>query len=77
MAEAEANTWHTFAKVRVYADGSGYVSVKRDGVVLVWKEWRQEGQDAPMSAEECERYMQAHEGRGCANPSEHEKGAES
>jgi len=29
-----ANTWHTFTTCYVKADGSGYVSVERDGKVL-------------------------------------------
>lgn len=33
-AEAEANTWRTFTTCYVRKDGSGYVGVMRDGVVL-------------------------------------------
>ena len=38
-AQAEANTWRTFAKVVVRADGSGYVVVKRDNVDIVMQQW--------------------------------------
>ncbi len=31
---AYANTWRTFTTCVVYADGSGYVTVKRDGTVI-------------------------------------------
>jgi hypothetical protein len=33
-ATASADTRHTFAKAYVRADGSGFVEVRRDGVVL-------------------------------------------
>lgn len=33
-AEAQANTWKTFTTCCVWKDGSGYVSVQRDGVTL-------------------------------------------
>jgi hypothetical protein len=33
-AEATAATWRTFATVTVYADGSGTVTVTRDGSAL-------------------------------------------
>jgi len=33
-AHAEAATWRTFATAHVLANGSGYVEIKRDGVVL-------------------------------------------
>jgi len=33
-AEAEANTWRTFTSVTVHKDGSGYVTVYRDGKQL-------------------------------------------
>jgi hypothetical protein len=29
--EAEANTWHTFVFCHVNADGSGFITVTRDG----------------------------------------------
>ena len=32
-AEAFANTWHTFTTCVVNADGSGYVSVTREGEI--------------------------------------------
>ena len=38
-AEAEAATWRTFARVTVHADGSGTVTVTRNGETLhrfVW-----------------------------------------
>lgn len=38
-ATGEANTWRTFASVTTRADGSGYVEVKRDGVVIHRAEW--------------------------------------
>ncbi len=33
-ATAEAATWRTFARAFVSKDGSGYVQVKRDGVII-------------------------------------------
>jgi len=33
-ATAQANTWQTFTECHVNADGSGYVSVIREGLVL-------------------------------------------
>jgi flavin-dependent dehydrogenase len=33
-AEAEAATWRTFAVAYIRRDGSGYVTVKRDGKVI-------------------------------------------
>ena len=33
-AHAEANTWRTFTTAAIRADGSGYVTVRRDGVTL-------------------------------------------
>lgn len=33
-AQAQANTWRTFATAYVNADGSGYVFVQRDGHTL-------------------------------------------
>jgi len=32
-SSAEAATWRTFARAYVYKDGSGHVSVERDGLV--------------------------------------------
>jgi hypothetical protein len=39
QARGEANTWRTFAQVTIMPDGSGYVTVERDGVKLIDKEW--------------------------------------
>jgi len=36
---AEANTWRTFSKTHVNANGSGYVMITRDGEVLHSYEW--------------------------------------
>ena len=41
-AEAEANTWRTFAKVTTYADGSGTVQVTRNGSTLHAFAWGSE-----------------------------------
>lgn len=38
-AVVEAATWRTFATARVNKDGSGYVTVKRDGKVLHYFEF--------------------------------------
>lgn len=34
-ATAQANTWETFTEAHVFADGSGYVEVRRAGVGAV------------------------------------------
>ena len=33
-ATGQANTWRTFSECHVNRDGSGYVIVRRDGVIL-------------------------------------------
>ena len=33
-ATGEANTWRTFSTAHVNRDGSGYISVERDGKIL-------------------------------------------
>jgi hypothetical protein len=33
-SRGEANTWRTFATCEVSADGSGYVRVQRDNIIL-------------------------------------------
>ena len=33
-AEGQANTWHTFTRCVVFADGSGQVSVRRHGELI-------------------------------------------
>lgn len=45
-AEGQANTWKTFTTCRVYADGSGYVLVRRNGVTLHTYEFEAEDADA-------------------------------
>jgi hypothetical protein len=42
-SSGEANTWRTFTTCYVEADGSGYVMVKRDGVVIHRYEFPAEG----------------------------------
>lgn len=44
-AEAQANTWRTFATVLIRADGSGEVYVKRDDTVLHAFQWGPESED--------------------------------
>ena len=38
-AEAEANTWQTFARLTMQADGSGRATVTQDGKVLLDFAW--------------------------------------
>lgn len=45
-SEVEAATWHTFASARVNRDGSGFVEVKRRGVVIHRFDFGAEGGDA-------------------------------
>ena len=33
-AQVRAATWHTFADVEVYADGSGFVTIKQHGKTI-------------------------------------------
>lgn len=42
-AQAEANTWHTFSRTTMHADGSGAFQVTRDGRVLHRYAWGPEG----------------------------------
>lgn len=42
-ARGEANTWRTFTSCNVRADGSGEVTVVRDGVILHRYEFGPEG----------------------------------
>jgi hypothetical protein len=35
----EANTWRTFSKTHVYADGSGYFRLIRDGKTIHSYDW--------------------------------------
>lgn len=48
-AEAEANTWRTSAWATVDADGSGYVTVSRDGRVIHHYAFGPEGQEGGAS----------------------------
>ena len=41
-AEGQANTWRTFATVYIRPDGSGEVEVRRDGEVILYREWEKE-----------------------------------
>ena len=41
-AEGQANTWRTFATVYIWPDGHGSVEVKRDGEVILYREWEKE-----------------------------------
>lgn len=41
-ATGEANTWRTFSKTFIQADGSGFSEVKRDGKVIAHSEWEAE-----------------------------------
>lgn len=41
---AEANTWRTFSKVHINADGSGHFELKRDGEIIhTWKWGKESG----------------------------------
>ena len=42
-AEVQAATWHTTVTAYIHADGSGYVRVKRDGVVMLEYSFGPEG----------------------------------
>ena len=42
-AQAHANTWRTFTTARVNADGSGFVTVMRDGKVIHDFKFKAEG----------------------------------
>lgn len=39
---SEANTWRTFSKVHINADGSGHFELKRDGEVIHSHRWESE-----------------------------------
>ena len=43
QAIAHADTWRTFTRCTVYSDGSGFISVTRDGVLLHSFEFGPEG----------------------------------
>lgn len=38
----EANTWRTFSKTHINADGSGFFQLERDGQVIHYYEWEPE-----------------------------------
>ena len=48
-AQAQANTWRTFATVTVDANGTAYVTIKRDGVTVHTFELGPEGQEGTES----------------------------
>ena len=41
-SEGQANTRRTFSTVYIWPDGHGYVEVRRDGEVILYREWEKE-----------------------------------
>lgn len=50
-SEASAATWHTFAKVFVKADGSGWASAIQNGKIILEFSWNGENEPDPITLE--------------------------